>query len=56
MGYKFETEEEYQIWCQSIVTQLYYANITGNNENVAKAVKEVAGMLHVREGDTLLKQ
>lgn len=51
---KFRTIEEYHEWCDSIITKIYYANITMNTQGIADAVSKIASVLHLSEGQQLI--
>ena len=53
--YKFNSENEYQSWCQNRITAIYYANIAMNNGKIAETVQEIARTLHCSEGESLVK-
>lgn len=53
--YKFNSENEYQLWCQNKINTIYYANIAMNNEKIKDAVQEIARTLHCSEGEQLVK-
>jgi hypothetical protein len=53
--YRFETEEEYLVWCEKLITKIYYANIAMNDNSIREAVSEIARTLHLSEGVELIK-
>jgi len=50
---KFESKEEYNQWCEDIISKIYYSNIAMNNEGIKEAVMEIASKLHIPEGECL---
>jgi len=50
---KFKSKEEYNKWCEDIISKIYYSNITINNEGIKEAVMEIASKLHISEGECL---
>ena len=50
---KFKSKEDYNQWCEDIITKIYYSNIAMNNEGIKEAVMEIATKLHIPEGDCL---
>ena len=53
MNKKFESKEEYNQWCEDMISKIYYSTIAMNNEGIAKAAMEIASTLHISEGDSL---
>ena len=53
--YKFNSENEYQLWCQNKINAIYYANIAMNNEKICETVQEIARTLHCSEDERLVK-
>jgi hypothetical protein len=56
MRYKFETAEDYQRWCESIVTKIYYAQIAMNDQVIRDVVHEIGMKLWLQEGVSLIKE
>lgn len=52
--YKFNTEDEYQIWCHKMIMSIYYARIAMNNEKIKNVVQEIGITLHCSEGEQLV--
>ena len=50
---KFESQEEYNQWCEDIISKIYYSNIAMNNEGIKEAVMDIASKLHIPEGECL---
>ena len=50
---KFESKEEYNQWCEDIISKIYYSNIAMNNEGIKEAVMDIASKLHIPEGECL---
>ena len=53
MKYKFESKEEYMMWCQSIVLRLNYASIAMNTFLVKETLKEINNIMWCSEQETL---
>ena len=54
-NYKFQSENEYQLWCQSKINGIYYSNIAMNGDKIAEHVQDIARALHCSEGEQLVK-
>lgn len=54
-NYKFNSENEYQLWCQNKINGIYYSNIAMNNEKIKEHVQDIARTLHCSEGEHLVK-
>ena len=54
-NYKFNSEKEYQLWCQNKINGIYYSNIAMNNEKIKEHVQDIARTLHCSEGQRLVK-
>jgi hypothetical protein len=50
---KFKTREEYTRWCISVVDEIYYSSIAGNNDKVREIIHIIQETLHVSEGEDL---
>jgi hypothetical protein len=55
MRYKFKTVEEYNKWCEDMITKIYYAQIAMNDEAIREVVHEVGMKLWIPEGCSLIK-
>lgn len=53
--YKFQSESEYQLWCQNKINAIYYANIAMNDDKIKDVVQEIARTLHCSEHERLVK-
>ena len=53
--YKFNSENEYQLWCQNKINTIYYANIAMNNQKITETVQDIARTLHCSEGERMVK-
>lgn len=51
---KFQSVEEYYVWCETMVTRIYYANIAMNHDAIRDTVSTIASVLHVNEGSQLI--
>lgn len=54
-NYKFQSENEYQLWCQNKINGIYYSNIALNDEKIKEHVQDIARTLHCSEGEQLVK-
>ena len=54
-NYKFQSENEYQLWCQNKINGIYYSNIAMNGDKIAEHVQDIACTLHCSEGEQLVK-
>lgn len=54
-NYKFNSENEYQLWCQNKINGIYYSNIAMNNEKIKEHVQDISRTLHCSEGEHLVK-
>ncbi len=50
----FENLEQWHKFCEDKVMRIYYANIACNNDAIRDEVQDIAGRLHVAEGDNLI--
>ena len=54
--FKFDSHQQYLEWCEAVVSSIYYSRIAMNNERIGETVDEIGRMLHVAEGETLIKR
>ena len=49
-NYKFNSREEYQKWCEDMITKIYYAQIAMDNNVIKEVVFEIGLKLWLTEG------
>jgi len=47
--YRFESREEYEKWCENMITRIYYAQIAMNDEIICDVVSEIGIKLWLPE-------
>lgn len=54
MSAKFQSVDEYHVWCENMVTRIYYASLAMNDQAIRDVVSKIASVLHVTEGNSLI--